>query len=128
MTVDLFKEFIPDLTYKKEYILTEDNEKDYAPYIANMALSHYMDCILYVNQMNQYPFLDKKMQYDYLFYSIRKNKRYTKWIKKKKSDLLNAIKEYYSVSETKAKEIYEILTPTQQEAIMERINKGGTTK
>ena len=111
MTVDLFKEFIPDLTYKKEYILTEDNEKDYAPYIANMALSHYMDCILYVNQMNQYPFLDKKMQYDYLFYSIRKNKRYTKWIKKKKSDLLNAIKEYYSVSETKAKEIYEILNP-----------------
>jgi len=111
---------------KKNYILNEDNEKEYKPYIVNMALSQHTDCVLYVNEMNQYPSLDNKMQYDFYYYALRAQKRpYQKWFKSTESkDLLN-VKEYFGFSSEKAKEALRILTTEQLGHIAKIVDKGG---
>ena len=124
--LDLFREIIPDLLNKKEGILNDDNEKDYLPFIINQALSYYADCILHANVMNINPHLDKKMQYDYYFYALRKMKRpYNTWLKKQKNDDLDLVKEAYCCSNKKGREILNILTKEQLKVIREKLDKGG---
>ena len=124
--MDLFKDLLPGILQKKNYILNEDNEKEYKPYIVNMALSQHTDCVLYVNEMNQYPSLDNKMQYDFYYYALRAQKRpYQKWFKSTESkDLLN-VKEYFGFSSEKAKEALRILTTEQLGHIAKIVDKGG---
>lgn len=118
MSIDLFKELLPNLLQGKEPILEE--EKDYNPYITNRALTAYLDTILYANQMNQFPGLDRKMQYDYLFYSIRKKRRpFQPWMKAVNDETLSAICEYFQCSRRKGKENINILTKDQIKEIIE---------
>jgi len=127
--MDLFKDLIPSLIQKKKYILTLENEKDYTPYVVNMALSQHIDCVLYVNEMNRYPDLDNKLQYDFYYHSlVARNRPYQKWLKSTNSpDMIN-VKEYFSSSTSKAKEALKILTPEQLKSIAEYVDKGGTVK
>jgi hypothetical protein len=108
----------------KDVIL--DNEKSYVPFVVNKALSFHKDCILYVNEVNQKHYLPKKMQYDYLRLSIRKWKRpFQKWQKKESIDYLEAVKEYYDLSDMKAKEVINILPKEKLDIIVQRTKKGG---
>lgn len=127
--IDLFKELLPGILQKKNYILTEENEKEYKPYVVNMALSQHSDCVLYVNEINLYPHLDNKLQYDFYYHTLRTAKRpYQKWFKSSDSnDLLN-VKEYFDCSSDKAKESMRILTRDQLDHIAEIVNKGGVVK
>ena len=127
MATDLFKELIPSILITGKDVL--DDEKSYLPYLVNKALSFHLDCILYCNEMNQRPHLDKKLQYDYLRLSVRKYKRpYQKWQKKEKLEHIGAIKEYYSLSDTKAVEVLRILTGDQIAEIIKMVSKGGMTR
>lgn len=130
MSVDLFKQVIPSLLEKKEYVLeSEDDEKNYVPFIVNKALSAHIDCLHHVNNMNLNPHLDKKLQYDYYFYSIKKYKRpYQKWIKYVENDNIQLIKDYYGYSTIKAKQVLGLLTKEQLEYISEKMNVGGKSK
>jgi hypothetical protein len=115
---DLFKQLIPSLTEGKVPILEE--EKEYNPFIVNKALSRYLDMILYANEMNINPNLDKRMQYDYLFHSIRKRKRaFIPWDKKDDNPTLKTIMDYFNCSIQKAKDTINILTKEQINEIME---------
>ena len=59
------------------------------PFMVNNAISYYMDCILFANEMNMNAHLEKRMHYDYLFHSLRKMKRqYVTWVKNKKVMML----------------------------------------
>ena len=64
--MDLFKEVLPSLLQTKKSIITPENEKEYKPYIVNRAISQHNDTILYVNEMNRFPNLDNKLQYNQL--------------------------------------------------------------
>ena len=81
---DLFREIIPSILQTKEdVLLTEQDEKSYSPFMVNRALSYHKDTVLYANEMNSYPNLDKKLQYDFYINIIRASKRpYSKWHKK----------------------------------------------
>lgn len=127
---DLFKEILPSLLQNNDYqLLLEENEQDYNPFITNKALSGYIDTIMLSNIMNLSSFLDKKLQYDFYFYIIRKYKRkYSKWLKRQEVEYINIIKEYYLCSSVKAKEILEILSQEQVEELKSRLNKGGKLK
>lgn len=72
-------------------------------------MSYFSDTILYANEMNRYHHLDNKMQYDYYMNSIRKRKRFSKWIKAEQSDDIELIKSHFNYSEKKAREVYDIL-------------------
>jgi len=118
--MDLFKELLPSLLQGREPILEDD--KDYVPYIINKALSAHIDIILYANEMNLNYNLDKRLQHDYLFHSIRKRKRtFQPWLKRSKNDELNAVKEYFGYSMQKTKETINILTSEQVKEIVTKI-------
>ena len=127
--MDLFKEVLPSLLQNKKSIINSDNEKEYEPYIVNRALSQHNDILLYVNEMNRYSGLDKKMQYDFYINTLVAKKRpFQKWYKASESKDIQAIKEYFGYSSEKAKDALRILTPEQINNIKEVIDKTGVIK
>ena len=68
------------------------------------------------NEMNARPHLDNKMQYDFLRSTVRKAKRYNKWIKAEESDI-EAIQKFFGYSFFKAKEALRILNEDQIDRI-----------
>lgn len=121
---DLFKDIIPAILQTKKDVL--EDEKDYNAFVVNKALSFHYDCIMYANQMNQFPSLDKKLQFHYLLNSVRPYKRkYQEWLKQEKVADLECVKEFYSYSNEKAKAALEVLSDDQIDVIKKNLNKGG---
>ena len=83
------------LQNKKQMIVDEITEKDYAPFLVNRSLSYHKDCIMYANEMNRRHFLDKKLQNDFLLNTVRSQKRpFAKWIKVEKNDASDPVIRY----------------------------------
>jgi len=102
-------------------------EKDYNSFITNRSLSYHQDCILYANELNMRPQLDKKLQYEFLLNSLRKRKRYAKWQKHKADVSVDMIMEYFGYGRAKAEQALQVLTDDQLEAIRAALDKGGRT-
>ena len=100
-------------------------EKNYPPYVINKCLSQHLDTIMFANEMNQYPGLDKKLQYDFFINIVRPRKRFSPWGKKEKVKDLEYVKQYYGYSTEKALQALRILSPTQLDVIKTKLNKGG---
>lgn len=124
---DLFKEIIPSiLQTKKSVIKDEIDLKDYTPFVVNRALSFHMDCVLYAQEMNFYPEIDKDMQYQYLLNTVRPMKRpFQPWQKSSKDKDIECVKTYFGYSNQKAKEAMRILTDEQIAEIKIKTDKGG---
>ena len=121
-------EYLNAINFTKENLLdTEDEsvEKEYTPFVVNRCLSYFIDTVLYVNEMNRLSHTDKKMQFDYLQNSIRKNKRYSKWLRRESEENLELVKEFYGYSDTKAREILDILTEDDISWMQQMLNTGG---
>lgn len=124
---DLFKDIIPSILQSKKNVL--EDEKDYNAFVVNKALSFHYDCALPANQMNLYPSVDKKLQYDYLLHSIRGYKRkFQPWQKKVAVENLEIVKEYYGYSNEKAKDVLHLLSEEHIEHMKKTLYKGGTKK
>ena len=122
------KDYLNAINYTKEPLLdTEDDqwEKKYPPYIINKCMAPFPDSLMLVNEINQLHHLDKKLQYDFLINSLRARKRYTPWMKAKKLENLEYVKEYYGYNNEKAKSALDILNDEQISAIKTKLNKGG---
>jgi len=78
-----------------------------------------------VNEINQLPHLDKKLQFDFFLNSLRPRKRFSPWAKATKLENLEYVKEYYGYNNEKAKAALDILDDEQISAIKQRTNKGG---
>lgn len=123
---DLFKEIIPSIQQTKKVMITDENEKEYAPYVVNRSLSYHLDIVMAANQMNLMPGLDSLLQYHYLLNTVRSYKRpFQKWQKRETVENLDAVKEFYGYSNEKAKEALSILSDAQIEQIKKNLNKGG---
>ena len=99
-------DYLNAINYTKEPLLDTDDEsveKGYTPFVVNRCLSYFIDTVLYANEMNRRPETDKKMQFDYLQKSIRKNKRYSKWLKQESVENLDIIKQYTDILTPKLK-------------------------
>jgi len=123
-------EFVKSINEKTGNLLegNQDLEKAYAPFLVNRGLSFTADTLLAANEMNAAPFLDKRMQYDYLYATVRKRKRFAKWIKAEEDDLEDMIVEYFGVSRRRATEYATMLTTEDVQNIKQKLNKGGTKK
>ena len=122
------KDYLNAINHTKETLLdTEDEEwkKKYPPFVVNKCVYPFQDTIMLVNEINQLPHVDKKLQFDFLINSIRSRKRYTPWLKAKKIEDLQYVKEYYGYSNEKAKQALDILSDEQIATIKEKLNKGG---
>ena len=121
-------EYLNSINYTKDDVFLEDPEyatKSYVPYVINRCLSYFPDTILHSNEMNSKPFLDNKMQYDYYRFSLRKRKRFSKWLKEEKSNDLQLVKEYFNYSNRQAKEALRILSQDDLKEIRIFLDVGG---
>lgn len=110
---------------KENLIIDELSEKAYTPFIVNRGLSFFPDTILYANEMNQYHFLDSKLQFLFLLNSIRPKKRYSKWLKSEKIDTVEVISKYFGYSYIKAKDVLNLFTEEQIYQMKLKLEKGG---
>jgi len=124
---DLFKEILPSILEKKKNVFRDELDyKDYNSYIINRALSYHMDCVLYVNELNKHPNLEKDLQYQYLLNTIRPMKRkFQPWQKSEVDKNIECVKVYFGYSNEKAKEALRILTDEQIAEIKRKTDKGG---
>jgi len=122
-------DYVNSVTHTKKDIMVDDiAEKEYAPFIVNKALGNFRDTVLYANEMNVNHHLDHRLQFDFFINIIKKQKRWSKWIKSESVSDLELIKEYYGYSNEKAKSVLSLLSNEQINDLKLRIYKGGKRK
>ena len=121
------KDWLNSINFTKENLIEEDPDliKQYPPFIINRCLSGHLDAIMFANEMNKYPNLDKDLQYHFYLNTLRKKKRFSPWLRKDKGTDLEIIKQYYGYSNEKALNALKILTPDQINFIKQRLDIGG---
>ncbi|MGA1706370.1 MAG: DNA polymerase clamp loader subunit A [Candidatus Nanopelagicaceae bacterium] len=118
-------DILNDISHNKKCVLNESNHSQYNSYMINRWLSMNIETIMYAQEMNCNSHLPKDMQYDYHFYAIKKQKRFFKYIKHHKQDLIDLISEYHSCSEKKAKEMLNLFSEDDISYMKDKLNKGG---
>ena len=123
------KDYLKAVNQTKEPLMDgedEEWERKYPPFIVNKCVGAFPDTIMLVNEINQLPNVDKKLQFDFLINSLRPRKRFTPWLKANKLENLEYVKEFYGYNNEKAKSALDILSDEQISAIKTKLNKGGT--
>ena len=118
------KDWLNSINFNKEDL--SEHIKDYPPYIVNRCLSGHLDCVMFANEMNKYPQLDKDMQYSFFLNTLRKKKRFSPWLRKDKVQDIECVKQYYGYSNEKACQALKILTQEQLNFIKKRLDVGGS--
>ena len=118
-------DYLNSINHTKKDIMEDWNQNEYKPFMINRFLSGQMDTVLYANEMNMRYDLPLRMQYDYLRLSVRKKKRFSKFLKKGKEDNIEIIKEYYGFSEREARLYLDCVTDEHLENMKVRLQKGG---
>ncbi len=113
-------DWLKSITQTKEYMMEDEvSEKSYNSFLVNRGLSYFPDTIFHSNVVNgSMSHADNKFKYDYLYNSISKRKRFSSWASKKSDENLNRIKYLYSVSDSRAQEILNILNKSQIDEIV----------
>ena len=122
------KDYLNDINYKKDNLMDSEDEfweKRYPAYIVNKVMSAFPETLLFANEINKLHFLDKKLQYDFLIYGIRRKKRFSKWMKANKLKNLEYVKDYFGYNNEKGRLALELLTKDQLDIIKQRLSKGG---
>ena len=119
-------DFANAINHSKESLIVDDwSEKQYNPFIVNKSLSYGADTVIYANEMNSRPHLDRRLQFDFLINTVRPRKRYNKWLKAETVDVLATVQEYYGYSIEKARQVLPLLSADQLEQIKNKLNRGG---
>jgi len=120
-------DFLNAINFSKEDLIVDDwSEKQYIPYLINKGLSYGSDTVIFANEMNSRPHLDKKLQFHFLINTIRPRKRFNKWIKAEKHESIEIVKAYYGYSTEKARQALTILSQTQLDYLKQKLEKGGS--
>jgi hypothetical protein len=124
-------DIVKSLTQTKDdlYESEEIVDKDYVPFMVNRILSMSRQTALFVDAINQYGCIDKRLQYDFYRIGIPKSKAYSKWIKKDDSEInqehIDHICDVMHVSMDRAIDLYKLMG---SEAVRKDIEKRGGKK
>lgn len=118
-------DYVKSINLKNQYL--GDSLEDYSSFIVNKAMSGYLDCIMYAKEINLYPDLNSRMNYDFYYHSIKKAKRYAEWYKNN-DETIQELVEYFNISKSKALEIIDILTDDDLKNIKKSLTYGITEK
>ena len=113
---------------KKDLMEDPETENQYVPFVVNRSLSYFPDTVALANEMNKYHHLDNRLQYSFLINTIRKRKRFSKWVKPDMENNIEKVKEYYGYSNEKAHQVLPLLSKSQLVTLKEKVNKGGKRK
>ena len=117
-------DYVKSINQKKPY-LGEELE-DYSSFIVSKALAGSLDCILIAAEINRYPRLSDRMEYDFYFHATRKSSRYSEWYKK--DNTLDELVQYFNISRKKAQEIQGLLSKDDLQEIHDYLTIGITEK
>lgn len=102
------------------------SDKEYAPYMVNKALSQHYDTVLFAQEMNQRSHIPNRWQYDFYRHAITvKKKRFAKWHKPEKLDVVEAISNHYQINRRTAEQYISLVNKSVIDNIMETLSKGG---
>ena len=102
-----FIEALNSINQTKKNIIRDSNsplvaEKLYTPFQVSRSLSYHADSILFVNELNERgikPYsVSNLMHYEFLLYVIPPKKRYAKWIKPEKEEIVEYIMDYFKIN------------------------------
>jgi hypothetical protein len=110
---------------KKNLMVDEKSEKDYVPFIVNRGLGYFSDTVLLANEMNVNCHIDDKLQYDFLKGTVKKRKRFSKWLKSEDDRKIDIIKEYFGYSTSVAKQCVDLFDEQQINHLEKQLSKGG---
>lgn len=110
---------------KKDLMEDPENENQYVPFVVNRSLSYFPDTVAFANEMNKYHHLDSRLQYSFLINTIRKRKRFSKWVKPELENNIEKVKEYYGYSMDKARQVMPLLSTDELNITINKVDKGG---
>jgi len=117
-------DYLNAINYTKESLLEDATaHSGYAPFVINRSLSYFPDTVLQANDMNTQHQLGKREKFDYLRNSIRKRRRFSKWLKKGSDDRVESVKLFYNYGTKKALEAMKVLTEEQVDDIHDKMRK-----
>lgn len=112
-------DYVSDASFEKANIWDDQkSEKEYVPFITNRAFSYHIDALMDANTMNMLWELPPKMQYFYYLNVLPKRRRFSKWFKPEKDDLLMAVQHAYNLNPKKAKAMIPLLTDAEKAACL----------
>lgn len=129
---DLFS-FLNDISGPKTNLLKntespEFAEKIYEPYFVNRAFSMHIDTVMFAHEMNSRMTgahaLSKQMHHGYYLHSIPPAKRYGKWPRRDKDDLLKLVQEDLGCSGKKALQAVEVLGEDEVKGLLKNLYGG----
>lgn len=124
-----FFDLMGAINKKTKLVWDDEIEATYNSFMINRGFSGFSDCVLYANEMNCFPDLDKKMQYDFYFGALKKGNRFGGWDKaSKRSEDEMLVSEYYDLSKDKTDcyiELLDLVNPDWRKHIREKLERGG---
>lgn len=122
--------FENSINFGRTHLEVKKEDAKYNKWRTNGSLSNFLDTIMHANLMNINYHISDQMHYDYLFYAIKKNKRFKKKdenLKKLKieAEKLALVQEYYKYNTANARAALRILTEEQLTIIRKKLEKGG---
>jgi hypothetical protein len=121
------KDFLSSINHDKKPLLDTDENavKSYTPFVVNRCLSYFADTLFHANEMNCSPWLDNKSQFDFYRLAVRKKKRFSPWLRKDTEENVTLIKQAYGYTESKAREVLNILSTEDLQSIRKALDTGG---
>lgn len=120
-------DFVNDINQAKQYLFENDTQSSYDPFVVNKAMTIFPDTFAYGEFLNSNYHLDKKLQHDYLFFSVQKRRRWKQggWLKKteeekKQHRILKDVAEAIGYNLRRTKQFWLTLTAEQQKDFLER--------
>ena len=102
-------DFLNSINYSKQNLIKEtQDEKEYVPFIVNRGLGYFQDTVMLANEMNVNCHIDNKMQYDFLKNTVRKRKRFSKWLKSDDDKKIDLLIEYFGYNRSVAKSVFDL--------------------
>lgn len=110
---------------KKDVMVDDAAEKAFNAFLVNRGLSYFSDTVLFANEMNRHHHIPNRLKFDFLINSIRKRKRFSKWLKATEPEDLLIVKAYYGYSDEKARSALALLSAEQIQQLKQKMNQGG---
>ena len=125
-SIDVFS-FVKAINQSKENLIAShpESERIYDSFVVNRSLSYFNDTVMYANEMNKNHHIDPVLQNAFFLNTVRKRKRFSKWMKPSELEDLDVVKEYYGYSTEKAREALTLLSNSQINELKKRVFKGG---
>lgn len=120
-------DFVNSVSFTKVDLLKDEPEavKNYVPFIVNKALSYFPDSVLHANEMNKSAHLRPEMQYSFLLNTLRKARRFSKWVKPEANENFRVVQLFYGYNPEKTRRALALLTAEQVQHIRTKVAASG---